>query len=792
MKNTISLCVLMAIAVVNTLTAQNVGIGTAAPSEKLHISNGDGSAALFGPNSTWNAYLYVGASANKISANRAQVITTNGNLHLDAASSSNTYINFYSETNTFINPQGGNVGIGNASPSFKLDVTGTGRYTGQLTIPLTPSADASAASKKYVDDQISGSDDWDRSGSNIFNNNTGNVGIGTSSPGTKLEVAGTARIRKDAHTAGASSYHMELYSPNSGDANNEVSLRFHQGGQYYGQIRYRSGGFRFTQGNNDNLVKINAGEAYFLGNVGIGAPSPSAQLHTTGTVRFANYSNGLIGVDASGNLISRSLAISGSGLNVSNANGVSGNPTFNLDYGSASTGGPRPQGSFGQFENHGTYTDFNTTPNYWGWNYVQGNTNAPNTTSSQWYRGIFSLGGNYNARGSGGYSLELAYPRYNHSTAGVWMRTVENGSIGGWTRIDAGVNNDNFIRNQTAADQGAGFRINGNGLFNGGNVGIGTPSPAEKIHVSAGNNSYALFGPNSSWNSYLYVGAGPDKTAANRAQVISTNGNLHLDAGTGQHIYIGNYNSAKTYISPGGGNVGVGNTNPGAKLDVSGNIKANGNSTFATNDNSSTSYSVAALELRESNYGANNTFLPPRLSFHWGGVVASQIAIESNGTIAIRNNPGTGYEKFRCLTVTSNGIRETSDERLKNNIDNISGALDKVQEMRGVTYNWDQNIDRNEGLDETLQYGLIAQELEKVIPELVSTDEDGWKSIEYSHLVPVLIEAMKELRAEKDREIQDLKSELHQYKALLDDIDLEKLKKDYNKEKETFSANTKK
>lgn len=645
-----------------------------------------------------------------------------------------------------------NVGVGESAPATKLEVKG------DSGTDLVNIKDQSNNSRFYIE-------------------NNGEVGIGTTAPAQKLHVMGNGRFERAAHAAGASEYFIELYSPDTGDPNNEISIRFHQGNRYWGQIRYRTGGFRFTDGSTDNLTSISAGNGHFSGNVGIGTTGPSAQLHTTGTVRFANYTNGLLGVDASGNLFSRAMGVSGTGISIANGNGVSGNPTLSLNYGNSSTGGEYPQGNFGQFQAHSTYTDFNTNPNYWGWNYVQGTVNAPNTISNQWYRGVFSLGSQYNARGSGGYSLELAYPRNNHSTAGVWMRTVENGSIGGWTRIDGAKDNDNFIQNQTSSDQVAGFRINGNGLFNGGNVGIGTTSPAEKIHVSAGNNSYALFGPNSSWNSYLYVGAGPDKTASGRAQAISTNGNLHLDAGTGQQIYIGYYNSSNTFIAAGGGNVGIGNTSPGARLDVSGDIKANGNSTFATNNTTSTSYSVAALELRESAFGGAGA-LPPRLSFHWGGVVASQIAIESNGTLAIRNNPGTGYEKFRCLTVLSNGIRETSDERLKEEINPINGALDKVKKMQGVTYYWDQEVERNEGLDESLQYGLIAQQLEKVIPELVETDEDGWKSIEYSHLVPVLIEAIKEQQIKMDAmesrhadELNCMQQQMEDYKSMAKDIE---------------------
>jgi len=205
--------------------------------------------------------------------------------------------------------------------------------------------------------------------------------------------------------------------------------------------------------------------------VGIGTTGPTAQLHTTGTVRFANYPNGILGTDGSGNLQTRSIAVSGTGIAISNGNGVAGNPTLNLNFGSllAAPGGntPLPTGNFGQFQIHSTYSDFNTTPAYWGWNYVQGTGNAPNATSSQWYREILSLGSEYPGRGGGGYSLELAFPRFSHATAGVWMRTTEGGTIGGWTRIDAGSNNNNFIWNQNSSVQTANFIISGTGRSDG-------------------------------------------------------------------------------------------------------------------------------------------------------------------------------------------------------------------------------------------------------------------------------------------------------------------------------------
>jgi hypothetical protein len=84
--------------------------------------------------------------------------------------------------------------------------------------------------------------------------------------------------------------------------------------------------------------------------------------------------------------------------------------------------------------------------------------------------------------------------------------------------------------------------------------------------------------------------------------------------------------------------------NTGYYIDPSAGGNVQGNWEFSSTNNSSTSYSVAAIELRESNAGGSSSYLAPRLGFHWGGVVASQISIENSGRISILNNPGSGYE----------------------------------------------------------------------------------------------------------------------------------------------------
>ena len=98
----------------------------------------------------------------------------------------------------------------------------------------------------------------------------------------------------------------------------------------------------------------------------------------------------------------------------------------------------------------------------------------------------------------------------------------------------------------------------------------------------------------------------------------------------------------------------------------------------------------------------------------------------------------------------------SSDKRLKENIKPIAKPLDKVLKLNGVEFDWKelttkekQTIHSNEGHD----VGVIAQEVEKVLPEVVQTRDNGYMAVKYEKMVPLLIEAIKELKAE----IEELK-----------------------------------
>jgi hypothetical protein len=125
-------------------------------------------------------------------------------------------------------------------------------------------------------------------------------------------------------------------------------------------------------------------------------------------------------------------------------------------------------------------------------------------------------------------------------------------------------------------------------------------------------------------------------------------------------------------------------------------------------------------------------------------------------------------------TLTVNATTYTSDKKLKKNIAPLSGALKKVMELQGVSFEWKteselasagltnkkgtKELDRQSfSFPEGNQLGVIAQDVEKVVPELVRTDADGLKSVDYTKMIPLLIEAIKD----QQKQIEELKIQVN-------------------------------
>jgi hypothetical protein len=98
----------------------------------------------------------------------------------------------------------------------------------------------------------------------------------------------------------------------------------------------------------------------------------------------------------------------------------------------------------------------------------------------------------------------------------------------------------------------------------------------------------------------------------------------------------------------------------------------------------------------------------------------------------------------------------TSDIRLKDNVEVIKGSLDKIEGIRGVEFDWNEQSPgwaRERGHD----VGVIAQEVQKVLPEVVQERKNGYLGVDYKRIIPLLIESVKELK----QEVEDLKKKVN-------------------------------
>lgn len=348
--------------------------------------------------------------------------------------------------------------------------------------------------------------------------------------------------------------------------------------------------------------------------------------------------------------------------------------------------------------------------------------------------------------------------RYNgtnfqgHSN-GVWKNLDEAGSAPVWSQ--SGVN----------------------ALYSTGQVGIGTSSPNSRLHVDA-NVGEDIFRLQSAGSTKFFV-------SSNFGTAI---GAFQTPPSAGLYVH---------------GNTGIGTVNPLEKLDVngairigtttgtiSGTIRYNGTN-FQGRHNGvwknldeiggtsvwSQSGSNAHYTLGRVGIGTNN----PNSTLHIDGLsgqnplraaIAGQTKfhVSSNGGVsigtpsappgnglAVSGNVGIGTTAAaQKLTVIgdasiSGSLVAPSDRRLKENIVPLENALKIISQLQPKTYTYLEEKSVEFGLSENMEYGLIAQDLEEVLPTLVlnnalmSENGESYKGVEYEQLIPILTQAIKEL-----------------------------------------------
>jgi hypothetical protein len=461
----------------------------------------------------------------------------------------------------------------------------------------------------------------------------GNVGIGTTAPGNKLQVSGgdatTATVKINAPIYPI----IDFYSDNA-DVNNR-NWRIASVYNSYGKLEILSGTSSGAAAGT-NRFTIDG----LTGNVGIGTTSPSEQLHLGG-------SNPVIRLDGT-----RSFAIttnSGNAFRIYDYTAATDRVYIN-SAGNVGIGTTVPARSLDVYSTVAGTSALNYLR-------ISGQTNGA-------YLGSMRLEGYYNDAGNG-ETGRLGWVSFEASRN---PNPFIGGSLVFYTKVDGTSN---------ATDPTEKMRITPSG-----NVGIGTTAPDYKLTVS-GNYYIGKFvdvtGGASAYENQVSIATGTNTYGL----ILGANNASQTQAGyhgpSWAHIInyynaplaFGTANDVNMVIS--GGNVGIGITNPTSALHVVGNI---------------------------------------------------------------------------CATGT---IGACSDFRYKKDITPLTSALSNVLKLQGVNYFWRKDEFPLNKFNNDKQIGFIAQEIEKIYPEVVSTDKEGYKSVDYSRLTPILVEAIKELSIELEK-----------------------------------------
>lgn len=283
--------------------------------------------------------------------------------------------------------------------------------------------------------------------------------------------------------------------------------------------------------------------------------------------------------------------------------------------------------------------------------------NAPSSGKQVPQLNLINNGGGAGA----GTAIEFyTYTDQGNGAAGARIGSIDDGAFSGHLL---------FMTKQQSANGSLVERMR---IGSTGNIGIGTASPAARLHISGPNDSAVSGTPllrltDTNLNDFFSIDNGNNQSDF-RLFSLAHNIEIQVDGNANQTVFTAT------------GSVGIGTATPRDKLEVSG-------------------------ELRVAN--------------------------------CVRNAAGTQIAGT-C----------PSDERLKTNIAPFSPMLDKLVQLQPVHFDWraDEYPDYHFGTERS--YGLLAQQVEQVLPELVTEDKKGFKSVNYSELPLVLLQAVRDLNAE--------------------------------------------
>jgi len=531
---------------------------------------------------------------------------------------------------------------------------------------------------------------------------------------------------------------------------------------------------------------LGQGDAFFVQEGTLGA-GETYVMNTEGTITFgttditfAQVSSAQVYVGGTG------VTIAGTDISIGQSVGTGDDVTFNSVTGNASSATALATGRTIGMTGDVVWTSasFDGTGNVTGTATIQPNSVAlgTDTTGNYVAAGAVSGVGLSGSASSEGATFTVTSNATDANTVSTIVARDGSGDFAAGTITGALTGNADTA---TALATGRTISLTGDvagtsGSFDGsGNVSIAATIQANSVALgtdttgnyvqSVANGSYLTGGGGASEGTALTLGV--DATSANTAsKVVARDGSGNFSAGTITAALTGNASTATVLATArtiggvsfnGSANINLPGVNTSGNQNTSGNaasatilqttrtingVSFNGSSNITVADSTKMPLSggtftgsinignnnisdVQNIYLDDAIYSTGDT--DTYMQFH----ASNQWRVVAGGTERLEVNGGT---------ITANGtFNNTSDERLKENIQPIGGALSDVCKLQGVSFDWKDTGEST--------YGFIAQQVEPILPELVATDEeDGIKSVNYVGLIGHLVEAIKEQQAQID------------------------------------------